>query len=76
MIYRDLYCPNCNNFKKDVIFNSISDKITEKCEKCETLMINYCSCGSFELKYDNKKDVCGWSADNYNSSQYYREINN
>jgi len=76
MIYRDIYCPKCNKIEKDVIFNSISDVITKKCDECNILMRNLCSCGSFELKYDNKKDICGWSADNYNSSQYYRETKN
>jgi len=39
-------------------------------------MKNLCNCASFLLKYDNQKDMCGWSCDNYNSSQYYREKNN
>ena len=59
---------------KDVIFNSINDEITTKCNKCSETMVNLCSCGSFELKYDNKKDICGWSNDGYNVSRYYDEI--
>jgi len=73
MIYRDLYCPECDYIETDVIFNSIHDKIEKKCPKCKTIMKNKCYCGSFELKYDNKKDMCGWGSDGYNSSQYYRE---
>jgi hypothetical protein len=73
MIYRDLYCRNCGIEVKDVPFESVNDKITIKCKNCNIVMENLCRCGSFELKYDNKKDMCGWSADNYNSSQYYKK---
>lgn len=73
MIYRDLFCPGCGNTLKDVIFESVSDKIDNECPKCGITMENYCKCGSFELKYDNKKDMCGWGADNYGSSQYYKK---
>jgi len=73
MIYRDIYCEKCGDIKKDVVFDSINDDVNIKCEKCNTLMKNSCSCTSFTLRYDNKKDMCGWAIDNYNSSQYYRE---
>jgi len=73
MIYRDLYCSKCGNKELDVIFDSINDSINQKCSKCQSKMSNLCACGSFELKYDNKKDMCGWSADNYDTSQYYRD---
>jgi len=73
MIYRDLYCPKCDLIKKDVIFASLDEVVREHCPKCNIVMKNYCACGSFELKYNNKKDICGWGADNYNTSQYYRD---
>lgn len=73
MIYRDLYCPNCGVEKKDVVFESVNDEIDNDCPKCNTRMKNLCHCGSFELKYDNKKDICGWGADGYSTSQYYRD---
>lgn len=28
--------------------------------------------GSFKLVYNNKTDSCGWSCDNYESSQYWK----
>jgi len=74
MILRDLFCPICGKVKKDVAFYSINEEVVEVCEKCDIVMKNICACGSFELKYDNKKDMCGWSADNYDSSQYYRKV--
>jgi len=73
MVYRDLFCPDCGHIMVDVIFDSVHDKIEGECPKCKGTMKNMCHCGSFELKYDNKKDICGWSADNYNTSQYYRD---
>jgi len=73
MIYRDLICPKCGHKAIDVIFKSVHDIIDRKCPDCDEMMVNICANGSFELKYDNKKDICGWSADNYNTSQYYRK---
>lgn len=73
MIYRDLYCPKCEHVEKDVIFDSVHNKIEKPCPKCDGTMKNICNCGSFELKYDNKKDMCGWGNDGYNTSQYYRD---
>jgi len=74
MIYRDLYCPSCNHIVYDVIFESVNDKINMTCKNCGMDMENLCRCGSFELKYDNKKDMCGWGSDNYSSSQYHRKM--
>ena len=73
MVYRDLYCEKCGNEMVDVKFDSVFDDCGIDCPKCGVKMKNNCRCGSFELKYDNKKDICGWSADNYDTSQYYRE---
>lgn len=74
MIYRDLYCENCNYEIKDVIFNSINDPCNITCPNCNALLKNKCVCGSFELKYNNKTDCCGWSDSGYSSSRYYEEI--
>ena len=73
MVYRDLYCPKCGKTMKDVVFDSINDEPTQLCSDCNTTMKILCNCGSFKLLYDNTKDMCGWSSDNYNSSQYHRE---
>ena len=75
MIYRDLICKNCGSIKTDVKFKSTKSEILNECDQCGFQMYNVCNCGGFKLKYDNKKDSCGWSDSNYASSQYYNEVN-
>lgn len=69
----DVKCPKCNKIYEDkIIFDEEKDIVI--CPVCGTkceIVKSYNS--SFRLKYDNKKDVCAWSNENYASSQYYKE---
>lgn len=75
MILFDLKCENCNSVEFDVFCKF--DEIKEvSCKNCGNKnMKALVSLGGFELKYDPKKDICGWSWDNYAATQYNREVN-
>ena len=71
----DVYCPECDHIKKDVMLNT--DEILPECPECrETLnkevpMRKMMGTTSFELKYDNRKDMCDWAG---NTSKYWDAI--
>ncbi len=67
----DLFCPSCGAVQDDVILKI--DEISPTCDVCDASMARVCNCHSFELKYNNKTDLCGWSNDGYASSQYWNE---
>lgn len=71
-VLRDFYCPNCGEMLEDV-YCELEARIF--CEECATQMKPICANrGGFVLKYDPKKDTCGWSWDGYAKSQYYRKV--
>ena len=74
MILVDLFCPECDDRHIDVF---VDNKMPmPKCPKCDIVMKKLVSQITFELKYDNRKDTCGWSNDGYASSQYWKDIKN
>ena len=74
MVLADLYCDNCGHEVIDV-FVETSKKEHGACEICEIgILRKKIGCAGFELKYDNRKDMCGWACDGYSSSQYWKNI--
>lgn len=70
----ELECQQCGDIIHDIICH-YDDIKNIKCEKCgKKKFKNIAFCKSFELKYDPKKDTCGWSWDGYEKSQYYRDV--
>ena len=69
MIVVDLFCPECDNRLVDeFIDNNLPEP---KCPECNTQMKRLISRMSFELKYDNRKDICDWQG---NTSNYWKQI--
>jgi hypothetical protein len=70
MIVVDLFCPKCDDRHVDVF---VDNKLPmPKCPKCDIVMKKLVAKRmSFELKYDNRKDVCDWHG---NSSCYWKKI--
>ncbi|MFW6014978.1 MAG: hypothetical protein ACOCRK_00915 [bacterium] len=64
--YYDTICEECGKTKEQLI------ESTDKFEKCECggKMKRCYTKFTFKLKYDNKKDICGWSCHGYERSRY------
>ena len=74
MVLADLYCDKCGKEVIDV-FVDTSKKEHGKCSYCDDgILRKKIGNASFQLKYDNRKDVCGWASDGYSSSQYWKDI--
>jgi len=74
MVMVDLFCDNeeCSNIKEDVMVDtSLDDHGT--CDVCSKGKLKRMMPGqiSFELKYNNKTDMCDWDG---NSSQFWKGI--
>lgn len=65
----DVKCDNCNYEEEQ--FLKINEN-PKNCPKCNNKMEKLCTCKTFKLIYNNKKDICGWSSENYDNSQYNR----
>ena len=70
----DIYCPECDYIKVDAMLNT--DEPLPNCPKCkeedkEVEMRKIMGTTSFELKYDNRKDMCDWAG---NTSKYWDQI--
>lgn len=65
----DLICLNCKHEMIDEFIDS--NKKLPECPKCQTIMNKLPSALRFELKYDNRKDMCDWQG---NTSQYWNDI--
>jgi hypothetical protein len=64
----DVLCWECKVIKEDVLQRE--GKIPEiKCPECGELMTKKVDFGSFELKYNNKTDMCDWTGE---TSQYWK----
>ncbi len=68
----DLYCSAsaCDYLRPNKFLKWEEDN--GKCPKCGTELKRGVGCASFQLVYDNKKDICDWDG---NTSQYYRAYN-
>lgn len=66
-------CEKCGMTVEKII--SFSDVDTPQiCEVCGNILTKlFTPNGSFELKYDPKKDKVSWGNENYSSTQRYRE---
>lgn len=70
LVMYDIYCPECGTTKEDVLVKNDEDP-ADACEKCGAQMKKVCACGSFELKYDPKKDTTDWSG---NTTRYWDDV--
>lgn len=68
----DVYCENCKT-EIDDVFLDFDEDLT--CPECGELMRKKCNCSHFKLIYNNKTDICAWGDNNYETSQYWREVN-
>jgi len=66
-------CEKCGKEEDHVVFQS--DKEDVVCECGNVMMKAFPDTMNFELKYNNKRDICSWAYDGYASSQYYKETN-
>ena len=63
----DVICEDCLIIVEDVNIK-IGDECTTPCPECGKVMSKKPHVGSFELKYNNKTDVCDWQG---NTSRYW-----
>jgi len=68
----DIFCTGdeCDNEVIDIILKVSED--LPVCSECGAEMSRKIQCCHFELKYDNRKDICDWDG---NTTKYYDEIN-
>lgn len=64
----DVICWDCKILKEDERIPYGEQSKTE-CPECGKLMTKKVDFGSFELKYNNKTDMCDWTGE---TSQYWR----
>ena len=64
----DIICQDCKIIKQDV-FLEYKEQPKENCPECGKPMTKKPDFGSFELKYNNKTDMCDWTGQ---TSQYWR----
>ena len=67
MPIHDLICSECMIIVEDVNVK-IGEEVVTKCPECGKIMNKKPHIGSFELKYNNKTDMCDWTG---NTSQYW-----
>jgi len=63
-------CNDCGYYEEKLEFGKEMDK-EHICPKCEKVMDKLISKSRFELKYNNKTDMCSWGNDGYSSSHYW-----
>jgi hypothetical protein len=66
-VFVDIICWECKVIKQDVAL-SYGEQPQEKCPTCGETMTKKVDFGSFELKYNNKTDMCDWTGA---TSQYW-----
>lgn len=64
----DLICNECFIVAEDQMIRS-GESPSLECPDCGKLMVKKPDFGSFELKYNNKTDMCDWNGE---TSQYWR----
>lgn len=67
MALHDVICEDCLIIVEDVNIK-IGEQVTTPCPECGKVMSKKPHVGSFELKYNNKTDICDWQG---NTSQYW-----
>lgn len=68
MPWVDIICWDCKIIKEDCKI-PYGEQPKEICPECGKQMTKKPDFGSFELKYNNKTDMCDWSGE---TSQYWR----
>jgi len=64
----DIVCVDCRIIKED-LWLSYGEDPKDVCPVCGKQMTKKPDFGSFELKYNNKTDMCDWTGE---TSQYWR----
>lgn len=67
----DIVCNDCKVIKEDV-FLGYGEQPEDVCPECGKQMTKKVEFGSFELKYNNKTDMCDWTGE---TSQYWKAFN-
>lgn len=67
MALHDVICEDCLIIVEDVNVK-IGEEVNTACPECGKIMSKKPHVGSFELKYNNKTDICDWHG---NTSQYW-----
>lgn len=68
-ILYSLYCKTCDYTIEELY--KYDEEIIHKCPNCKTVLNKETLVGSFELKYDPKKDIVDWDG---NTSQYWNAV--
>lgn len=69
-VMQDIICGDCRIIKEDVML-AYGEEPKEYCPDCGKQMTKKPNFGSFELKYNNKTDMCDWTGE---TSQYWRSV--
>jgi hypothetical protein len=67
----DVECNKCGHIEEQY---SEDDTSFSDCEKCGGIMTRTFTKFNFKLIYNNKTDICGWGAHNYDRSQYWDNV--
>lgn len=67
----DIVCQDCKIIQEDVRLENDGKPLTIVCPECGKIMTKKPNFGSFELKYDNRTDICDWQG---NTSQYWTQM--
>ena len=67
----DIVCWDCKIILRDKMLK-YKEQPTEVCPECDGPMMKKVEFGSFELKYNNKTDMCDWTGE---TSQYWKDFN-
>lgn len=68
----DVYCSVCEVVEEDV-WLKVNEEVPA-CPTCNGKRCRLCNCHTFKLRYDPKKDSCGWAYDGYASSMYWNDV--
>lgn len=64
----DAICQDCKVIKEDIML-AYGEEPDINCPECDKPMTKKPNFGSFELKYNNKTDMCDWTGE---TSQYWK----
>jgi hypothetical protein len=70
-VFCDIVCNDCRIIKQDVRL-AYKEEPEDVCPVCAKQMTKKPDFGSFELKYNNKTDMCDWAGE---TSQYWKAMN-
>lgn len=70
--YYDVQCEDCGNEFEVFIGDDEEVPICPHC--CGSNIKRLYTTFNYKLLYDNKRHICGWSDNNYETSQYYRKV--